>query len=89
MKIKYPLVLVEREDSQQPIPSWQWVEEYQMPTVVYCRSVGYMISKTKLAIALAPNLGGLDTENVQGGGIMRIPRSAIRKISNLKTSSLK
>jgi hypothetical protein len=74
------IVKVEWEDSCQPISHWQWAQDYQLPEVVRCISVGFLISKSENAIALAPNIGHPDQERYQASGIIRIPKSAIRKM---------
>jgi hypothetical protein len=79
----YQIVLVEWEDSQRPLSPWQWVDEYTLPDAVHCHSVGFLISQTKNALALAPNLGDVECERAQACGIIRIPRSAVRKITKL------
>jgi hypothetical protein len=79
----YPIVLIEWEDSQRPLSPWQWVDEYSLPDAVLCHSVGFLIAQTKKALALAPNLGDVECERHQASGIIRIPRSAVRKITNL------
>jgi hypothetical protein len=84
-KTPYKLVLVEWEDSAQPISKWQWTDEYEIPEIVTCVSVGYLISETKAALAIAPNLGDVRRERVQASGIIRIPRSAVRRIVKLRT----
>jgi hypothetical protein len=81
--LPYKLVMLEWEDSAQPIDHWQWVDDYRMPEVVKCVSVGFLISKTKQAVALAPNLGDIGRERVQASGILRIPRSAVRRLVEL------
>lgn len=81
--IPYRLVKVEWEDSARPIGAWQWVDEYEVPNVVRCVSVGYLIADTKSAIALAPNLGDIERERVQASGIIRLPRSAVLDICDL------
>lgn len=77
----YPLVLVEWEDSARPIADWQWADDYVLPEIVRCVSVGYLIADTKTAVALAPNLGDVGHPRVQMSGIIRIPRSAVVRIS--------
>lgn len=79
----YRLVQVEWEDSARPIGAWQWVDEYELPEIVPCISVGFLIAETKKAIALAPNLGDVGRERVQASGILRIPRSAVRRVTSL------
>lgn len=79
----YRLVLVEWEDSVRPVAEWQWVDDYAVPAVVLCASVGYLIADTKAAIALAPNLGTICEAGVQACGIIRIPRSAIVRMRTL------
>jgi hypothetical protein len=79
----YKLVAVEWVDSAQPVSAWQWADDYEMPQIVVCVSVGYLIAETEDAIALAPNLGDIGRERVQASGIIRLPRAAVRKISYL------
>lgn len=79
----YRLVLVEWEDSARPVSEWQWTEDYAIPGIVRCISVGYLIAETKEAIAVAPNLGDVTRERVQASGIIRLPRSAVRRILTL------
>ncbi|MBL8548857.1 MAG: hypothetical protein JNJ73_02650 [Hyphomonadaceae bacterium] len=76
----YNLVAVEWEDSARPISAWQWVDDYEMPQIIHCVSVGYLIAETDEALALAPNLGDVGRPRVQASGIIRIPRSAVRKM---------
>jgi hypothetical protein len=83
LALKHRLVLVEWEDSSQPVSAWQWVDDYQLPEIVKAVSVGFLIAQTKTAIAVAPNLGDTTKENCQASGIIRIPRSAVRRITNL------
>ena len=78
----YKLVKVEWEDSARPIPAWQWIADYELPQIVACISVGYLIAETRQALALAPNLGDIGQE-IQASGIIRIPRSAVRRIAVL------
>lgn len=82
-KAKYPIVMVEWEDSQRPLPAWQWLDDYTLPDVVRCLSVGFLVAKTKAALAIAPNLGDIDCDRTQACGIIRIPASAVRKITTL------
>ena len=83
LKPKYRLVLVEWEDSAQPIAAWTWVDEHK-PAPVRCLSVGYLIAKTKGTLALAANLGDLDRERAQASGIIQIPRRCIIRIVELR-----
>jgi hypothetical protein len=74
---------VEWEDSTQPVSEWQWIDAYEIPEVVKCVSVGFLIADTKKAIALAPNIGDFKRERCQASGIMRIPKSAVTRITDL------
>ncbi len=75
------LVKVHWLDSGQPEPRWQWLADYKMADIVHCVSVGYLVGKTKTAIALAPNIGN---GGEQASGIIRIPRCAITKMKRLR-----
>jgi hypothetical protein len=81
--VPYRLVKVEWEDSARPIAAWQWADEYEIPEIVECVSVGYLIAKSKCALALAPNLGDITQDRIQASGIIHIPASAVRKIIDL------
>lgn len=81
--VPYRLVLVEWEDSARPISSWEWIDSYELPETVPCVSVGYLIADTDNAIALAPNIGDIGREQLQASGILRVPRSAVRRMVNL------
>jgi hypothetical protein len=85
-KCRFPLVLVEWEDSQRPLSPWQWIDEYQLPAAVQCVSVGFLIAKTEQALALAPNLGDLEQKRAQGCGIIRIPVCSVKKITKLQSN---
>jgi len=82
-KLPYKLVLVRWEDSEQPISAWQWIDNYEVPEIVECVSVGYLIAETKNAVALAPNIGDIKRNRGQASGIIRIPRAAIRGMLSL------
>jgi hypothetical protein len=85
--VPYKLVQIEWEDSARPIPSWQWIGDYEIPLTVTCISVGFLIAETKQALALAPNLGDIGREQIQASGIIRIPKSAIRSRAVLAQSA--
>ncbi len=83
---RFKIVRVEWEDSCRPVSQWQWIDDYELPEIVRCVSLGFLIADTKTAIAIAPNLGDVEQERIQACGIIRIPRSAIRKITNLTSA---
>jgi hypothetical protein len=83
LKSPYKLVLIEWDDSARPVSQWQWVDDYQIPEIVRCVSVGYLIAETKDALAVAPNLGDMTSERIQASGIIRVPRSSVRRMTEL------
>lgn len=83
-KADFPLVIVQWEDSAQPRPSWEWIDEYEPEPAILCISVGYLVSESADAIAVAPNLGDIGKPRAQASGIMRIPRCCIQSIKELK-----
>ena len=80
----HQLVLVEWEDSAQPLPSWQWLSDCNEFEFVVCRSVGWLVHDGDEVKALAPNIGwcGAD-EDRQVSGLIRIPARCIRKVTML------
>lgn len=84
---KCPLVLIEWEDSRQPVPSWRFLADVsEPPDAVTCASVGWLIHDTKRVKVLAPNMGGLHDggDSVQACGLMSIPTRCVVKITKLK-----
>lgn len=48
-----PLVMIEWEDSAQPIAQWQFLSDLELPGVVRCVSVGWLVRDDHVK-ALAP-----------------------------------
>lgn len=86
-KVPHRLVLVEWQDSAQPVSAWQWVDDYQAPETISCISVGYLIADADTAVAIAPNLGHVEQGRLQASGIIRIPRCSIKRIVNLRAAA--
>lgn len=80
------LVLVEWEDSTQPVPNWTWLSEKSPARegIVRCQSVGWLIHDGDDVKVLAPNRGALG-EHVQVCGVIRIPARAVVKVRTLRT----
>lgn len=84
-----PLVMVEWEDSAQPIPTWAYLASFKAPGAVRCASVGWLIHDDAATKAIAPNMGALDDEcSLQVSGVIQIPTSCILQITRLKEPSL-
>lgn len=82
--VPHRLVLVEWEDSSQPVPAWQWVADYEAPEIIRCVSVGCLIPETDQAMAVAPNIGDMRCERIQASEIIRITRSAVSRSADLR-----
>lgn len=82
---KYPLVLLEWEDSIQPRPSWMYISDFDNPYVTKCISVGWLIDDGEDTKSLAPNLGNPDNQEVaQASGIISIPTRCVTRLVKLK-----
>jgi hypothetical protein len=58
-------VLIEWEDSAQPVPRWAWLEDAKdWNSIVRCQSVGWLIHGDEKVKVLAPNRG--DVGEVRG-----------------------
>ena len=53
-----PLVMIEWEDSAQPLPNWRYLADFEADGAVLCTSVGWLIHDGEDVKALAPNMGG-------------------------------
>ena len=88
MKNGPEMVLIEWEDSSQAAPQWQWLADAVPPSILKCRSIGFLIrdnAKEKaLAISVASAHGG-DVE--QTSGIISIPTRCVVSIKRIISSS--
>jgi hypothetical protein len=79
------LVLVEWEDSAQPIAGWRYLDDDgpgEWGEVVLCRSVGWLVHDDDRVTALAQNRGTLGGD-VQVSGVIRIPTRSITRIVDI------
>ena len=84
-----PLVMIEWEDSAQPIPAWSYLASFEAPGTIRCASVGWLICNDGQMLALAPNMGAIDDENsVQVSGVIQIPARCVLKLTRLREPSL-
>jgi hypothetical protein len=68
------LVLIEWEDSAQPVPGWHPVAAYKSVEAIRCVSVGWLVCDTRQVKALAPNFADVDDpDDIQASGVIRIP----------------
>jgi hypothetical protein len=79
------LVMVEWEDSAQPIPSWAHLASFEPTGTIRCASVGWLIRDDKQMKAVAPNMGAInDGESLQVSGVIQIPTSCVLRITPLQ-----
>ena len=77
-----PLVMIEWEDSAQPIPNWSYLASFEAPGTIRCVSVGWLIRDDAQMKALAPNMGAIDDENsVQVSGVIQIPTRCVLHVT--------
>jgi hypothetical protein len=82
--VKHPLVLIEWEDSTQPVSHWQHRDDIEV-AAVRIASVGWLVKDGKKVKALAPNIGGLDRKtSPQCSGVIAIPTRCVIKIKKLE-----
>jgi len=77
-----PLVMIEWEDSAQPIPAWSYLASFEAPGTIRCVSVGWLIRDDEDMKAPAPNMGAIDDENsVQVSGVIQIPTRCVLHVT--------
>jgi hypothetical protein len=80
-----PLVLVEWEDSRQPIGAWNRIGGFEAADACKCVSVGWLIHDGKEKKVLAPNVADIEDEhNVQMSGMICIPARCITRIQMVR-----
>jgi succinate dehydrogenase/fumarate reductase flavoprotein subunit len=85
----YRLVLIEWEDSFGCSPSWVVIGGDLAPSVMMCRSVGWLVYDGADCKVIVPHLNQADHPNasLQGCGDMTIPSSAIKSINEISIIS--
>lgn len=73
------LVLVEWVDSAYLSGGWKSLEDIKAHTPAPCKSVGWMVSKTRAFLTLVPHFDGCES----GLGDLIIPVRAVTKITPL------
>jgi hypothetical protein len=82
--LKFLLVLIEWEDSQQPISGWAYISDLKTPDALRVKSVGYLIQSNKRVKVLAPNLAGDSGGDAQVSGAIRIPARCVVKVTPIR-----
>lgn len=86
MKPEPVLVLMEWEDSAQPIPGWAFLEDFDNFSIIRCRSVGWLIHDGEVK-ALAQNMGASSADDdAQISGVIRIPARCVVSVKRLTAS---
>jgi hypothetical protein len=84
----HPLVLIEWEDSAQPIAGWSFLDSFDALDVVRCQTVGWLIHDGDAVKAIAQNVGNLgDDGSAQVSGVIRIPARCIVSMRGLDVTS--
>lgn len=83
--VSCPLVMIEWEDSAQPIPTWSYLSSFEPTGTIRCASVGWLIRDDAQMKALAPNMGAINDErSLQVSGVIQIPTSCVLRVTRLK-----
>ena len=81
---KHQLVKIEWQDSTQPVPAWQHLNDLAENKPIHCVSVGFLLQDDVEMKVLAPNMADILSElNIQASGIITIPSSCVVKITKL------
>lgn len=82
-----PLVLIEWEDSRQPIAGWAYVRDFAPVDNCRCTSVGWLVYDGLDKKVLAPNMGDIgDEHNVQLSGVIHIPARCVIRVKRITES---
>lgn len=80
--IRPRLVLIEWEDSAQPVAGWNWLEGSDWRQLVKCQTAGWLVYDGADVKAVAQSRGAIGGET-QVSGVMRIPARAVTRIRRL------
>jgi hypothetical protein len=83
------LVLVEWEDSLQPVSAWHIMDDLPVLEVAHCKTVGWLVAENGEAVMVAQSSADLKSTDAQAGGFMRIPKSCIKRVSVLSCPSFR
>ena len=80
-------VLIEWMDSYGCSSNWQEINPAGEPEMMVCRSVGWIIRKTKTCVVVVPHLSdNTHSAKQQGCGDMTIPTACILSMKPLRAS---
>lgn len=84
MNDNFRLVLIEWEDSSQPLSGWYHLDSLPDQKIVDCVSVGWLITDDKYVKMIALSLGDVNSsDNKQASGIITIPTRSIKRMAPL------
>jgi hypothetical protein len=86
MQNECPLVLIRWEDSRQPVRTWQFLSDIELPETCECVSVGWLLKDEPDRKVVAQSLGGTE-DDAQAMGVMVIPTRAVISIERLEEVS--
>jgi hypothetical protein len=81
-KFKFPLVMIEWEDSVLGFQGWKFIEEQPKELTTFL-SVGFLVHDDNRCKILYPHIDS-SKDNITGSGDIIIPNSAIRKLTLLR-----
>lgn len=74
---KFSLIEIYWEDCRSPAAGWEFLGMAKLPKTCKCRTVGYLIKKTKSRIVVAQNVGDLKSQDPQMSCLTTIPTRCI------------
>lgn len=84
--MNYKLVLIEWEDSQLGFQGWKFINEQSVDMPIFV-SVGFIIHEDDKCTILYPHIKKTeDVNELSGSGDIKIPKSAILKITELSVT---
>ena len=79
------MVLIEWQDSAQSASEWQWLDEVVAPSIVTCKSIGFLVADNKTEKSLAISVGTGGGPRTQVSGVISIPTKCVLNIKRLVT----
>lgn len=78
-------ILIEWNDSLQPVTGWHMIDDLPTLDVAKCQTVGWLVEENATALMVAQNIADPASDQMQAGGLMRIPKCCVTSCADLSS----
>jgi len=80
-------IIVDWVDSLQPVVGWHMIDDLPILEAAVCKTVGWLVAENDEALMIAQNVADPKSTQMQAGGLMRIPKCCVTRITSFSCAS--